>query len=260
MYLGVSYRLSETLSYLWDLTIGRRLYIKSYYRRPISTDIATIRFVSTHTTIPVPRVYFHFRWLSWRYIVMDRIPGVVLDDVWRDMPLDGKIAIAAQLKDCFDQLRAIPPPKSPSICSVTGGPILCSRLHVDMDWCGPYRDEEHMNTQLRRRRPVEDFDPVVQASQKLAHPLVFTHNDFAPRNLMVMETPMGWKLTGIIDWECAGWLPSYWEYCKAINWNALNASCGLWNWEDWIPKIIEPFELEAKADLKLVPFPRSHVP
>ncbi|PBK88871.1 hypothetical protein ARMGADRAFT_1114773, partial [Armillaria gallica] len=74
----------------------------------IATDIATIRFVSTHITIPVPRVYFRFRWLSWRYIAMDRIPGVVLDDVWRDMPLDGKIAIAAQLKDCFDQLRAIP--------------------------------------------------------------------------------------------------------------------------------------------------------
>ncbi|KAK0235307.1 hypothetical protein EDD85DRAFT_72471 [Armillaria nabsnona] len=96
MYWGVSYRLSETLSYLWDLTIGRRLYIRSCYRRPISTDIATMRFVSIHTTIPVPRVYFHFSWLSWRYIVMDRIPGVVLDDVWRDMPLDGKIAIAAQ--------------------------------------------------------------------------------------------------------------------------------------------------------------------
>lgn len=173
---------------------------------------------------------------------MDRIPGVVLDDVWRDMSLDDKIAIAAQLKDYFDQLRAIPPPKSPSICSVTGGPIIYSRLHAHMEWCGPYRDEEHLNTQLRRRHPVEDFDPVVQASQKLAHPLVFTHNDFSPRNVMVMETPAGWKVTGIIDWECAGWLPSYWDYCKAVNWNALNASCGLWNWEGWIPKIIEPFE------------------
>ncbi|KAK0186620.1 hypothetical protein F5146DRAFT_936142, partial [Armillaria mellea] len=54
------------------------------------------------------------------------------------------------------------------------------------------------------------------------HPLVFTHNDFAPRNVMVEEMPLSWKVTGIIDWE---WLPPHWEYCKSTGyprfWGAL---------------------------------------
>ncbi|PBK71336.1 kinase-like protein [Armillaria solidipes] len=218
-----------------------------------------MRFVRSHTKIPIPRVYSTFRWLSYHYIIMDRIPDVELDDVWEDMPLDGKIAVAAQLRDYFAQLRATPPPGSTAICSVTGGPFICSRLHAEMEWCGPFRDEEHMNSQLRRQKSPEKFDEVVQASHRLVHPLVFTHNDFAPRNVMVKETPLGWEVAGIIDWECAGWLPSHWEYCKSLNWNCLNANCGSWNWEGRIPKILEPFDLEAEADRKLLPPPTFHV-
>lgn len=120
------------------VAFGRRFYDKSYHRRPISTDLATMRFVTSHTKIPIPRVYFTFRWLSYRYIIMDRIPGVELDDVWEDMPLDGKIAVAVQLRDYFAQLRAIPPPTSTTICSVTGGPFICTCLHADMKWRGSF--------------------------------------------------------------------------------------------------------------------------
>ncbi|KAK0235308.1 hypothetical protein EDD85DRAFT_968049 [Armillaria nabsnona] len=167
---------------------------------------------------------------------MDRILGVELDDVWEDMPLDGKIAVAAQLRDYFAQLRAIPPSSSTAICSVTG--TRSSAVAFTQTW-------------------NEMFDEVFQASHWLVHPLVFTH--FAPHNVMVNETPFGWKVTGIIDWECAGWLPSPWEYCKSLNRNCLNANCCSWNWEGWIPEILEPFDLEAKVDSKLLPPLTLHV-
>lgn len=38
---------------------------------------------------------------------------------------------------------------------------------------------------------------------------VFTHGDIAPRNIMVDQTH---RITGILDWERAGWYPDYWEY------------------------------------------------
>lgn len=25
----------------------------------------------------------------------------------------------------------------------------------------------------------------------------------------------GGKISGVVDWECAGWYPEYWEYTKA---------------------------------------------
>ncbi|KAI9755127.1 MAG: hypothetical protein M4579_004393 [Chaenotheca gracillima] len=38
---------------------------------------------------------------------------------------------------------------------------------------------------------------------------VFTHSDMAPRNIMIDEDH---RITGILDWEAAGWYPDYWEY------------------------------------------------
>ncbi|PBK88870.1 hypothetical protein ARMGADRAFT_1065257 [Armillaria gallica] len=75
---------------------------------------------------------------------------------------------------------------------------------------------------------------------------------------MVNETPLGWKVTGIIDWD-ASWLPSHREYYKSLNRNCLNANCGSWNWEGWVSEILEPFDLETEADRKLLPPPTFHV-
>lgn len=42
---------------------------------------------------------------------------------------------------------------------------------------------------------------------------LFTHGDVAPRNIMVDESG---HITGIIDWEQAGWYPDYWEYANIM--------------------------------------------
>jgi hypothetical protein len=44
----------------------------------------------------------------------------------------------------------------------------------------------------------------------------------------------------IIDWEFAGWYPSYWEYARCV------FACGNWNddWSVWVDEILEPFRNE----------------
>lgn len=44
------------------------------------------------------------------------------------------------------------------------------------------------------------------------HEIVFTHKDFAPRNILVQ----GPKVVAILDWELSGYYPDYWEYCKEM--------------------------------------------
>ncbi|KAJ3837705.1 hypothetical protein F5878DRAFT_621697 [Lentinula raphanica] len=59
------------------------------------------------------------------------------------------------------------------------------------------------------------------------------------RNILVK----GNRVTGLIDWECAGWFPAHWEYIKA-NWTDFDA-------EDWVRDLrefIPPFDLENRAD------------
>ena len=31
---------------------------------------------------------------------------------------------------------------------------------------------------------------------------------------MILQSPAGTTISGIVDWEQCGWYPEYWEYCK----------------------------------------------
>lgn len=45
--------------------------------------------------------------------------------------------------------------------------------------------------------------------------IYFSHGDFHFGNIMVSQHPgKPVVVTGVIDWEEAGWYPSYWEFCK----------------------------------------------
>ncbi|KAL1835870.1 hypothetical protein VTJ49DRAFT_5963 [Mycothermus thermophilus] len=45
-------------------------------------------------------------------------------------------------------------------------------------------------------------------------PVVFTHGALHPRNIIVTPGPNP-RIVAIVGWEQAGWLPAYWELCKA---------------------------------------------
>ena len=80
------------------------------------------------------------------------------------------------------------------------------------------------------------------------HAQVFTHADFQRKNIMFRKPPattenglVQWASTdlelAIIDWEFAGWYPSYWECSRAL------FGCGTWehDWSEWIEKMLEPY-------------------
>jgi len=80
-------------------------------------------------------------------------------------------------------------------------------------------------THLRSRltAPLEDFQrnklpslPFLAEAHGSDAPPCFTHQDFAPRNILVKETPAGLQVTGIIDFEFAGMFPQFEEYLNSI--------------------------------------------
>ncbi|KAH6630799.1 kinase-like domain-containing protein [Chaetomium sp. MPI-SDFR-AT-0129] len=44
------------------------------------------------------------------------------------------------------------------------------------------------------------------------YPVVFSHADLAARNILVRDG----HVVALLDWECAGWYPAYWEYVFAV--------------------------------------------
>ncbi|KAJ7742833.1 kinase-like domain-containing protein [Mycena metata] len=265
-------RVSALVEILWRATAGRWLWIKM--TDFAETEIAAMRYVANHTDIPVPRVWLSFKWGNCEYIVMDRITGITLLDALRRGYLqdgDKQDMIAGQLAHYMAQLRSLAPPPNSSISSVLGGPVRCPRLFQDPLYgptapappTGPFKSEATMNLQLRHLRNLETCVPVVVAAHSIVHPLVFTHSDFVPRNIMV-DHAMG-KVVAIIDWEYAGWFPAHWEICMMTNWEELTEQSVSLSWRGWTSRILPGHELtyaqELEADaslLKALGVPKRH--
>lgn len=59
----------------------------------------------------------------------------------------------------------------------------------------------------------EEINEMVLAQDSRDYDVRFTHGDFGLRH--VFYDTKSKKVTGIIDWEFAGWFPDYWEYTMA---------------------------------------------
>ncbi|KAL9635240.1 MAG: hypothetical protein Q9204_002692 [Flavoplaca sp. TL-2023a] len=100
--------------------------------------------------------------------------------------------------------------------------------------------KEHVKSQIKGvleelRQIKGTFIGSVRAMPE--HDIVFTHNDLAPRNILVRDG----NVVAILDWVSSGFYPSYWEYVKA------------WCWPDWqsgwikdnvIDRILDPYLTE----------------
>ncbi|KAI1422199.1 kinase-like protein [Xylaria sp. FL1777] len=214
-------------------------------------------------SFPVPRLHAMYKAGERLYIVMDYKPGTNLLTLWPTLNQEEKMSIAKQLRKKMDQIRSI---ASPGIFSdVTGGPL----KHRWFFWwpdpriSGPFQTEEDFNKGLvlRMQKTWEDNSTQGWLAEFFArhlpgtlqgHPSVFTHSDFHRGNVLVKETnenPPGarqFEVTAIIDWESAGWYPSYWEYARCFmdfNWAD--------DWLEMVEHIIKPYPSEA-AFLKLI--------
>ncbi|KAF7346577.1 Kinase-like protein [Mycena sanguinolenta] len=154
---------------------------------------------------------------------MDRITGIALFEAleldYIQEGSDQKDLLTRQLARYMSQLRLLAPPLNFTSIhySVIGGPVKYSRSRLFSDPesgpvvpappTGPFESEKTMNLQLRHLNTLDSCDPIVVAAHSKTHPLVFTHNDLAPRNIILDHSTS--KILAIIDWECAGWFPAH---------------------------------------------------
>lgn len=225
-------------------------FIVKYGPRVQLQEGENMLLVQQCTNVPVPTVYtlYHDEETNWNFIVMEDIPGRSLSSAWKDMNASQKTAVALQLRRNMDELRRMPSPgyyggiwrqKSwdfTFMASLLGLPI------EDEAIIGPQETEEQwadamwgcldvrMKTPAREKLPV--FRKLYQALFK-GHASVSTHADFRPGNMILRNDDKG---VVIIDWECAGWYPTFWEYCRAMTW--LNYSS---DWWEYIPSILDQY-------------------
>ncbi|OBT57357.1 hypothetical protein VE04_02766 [Pseudogymnoascus sp. 24MN13] len=128
------------------------------------------------------------------------------------MTPDQKHDIALQLRAIVDKMRSIPSDDN-TFCSCSGGMVRDLRTY-NIFTGGPFLDEESFNDfvmDIPKSTPKAIQDGL-RARLRCNNRVVLTHGDLPPRNIMLQEN----KITGLIDWEVAGWFPEYW--------NTLNSS------------------------------------
>jgi hypothetical protein len=173
------------------------------------------RYAAANTTIPLPRLFRVHRYRDLWALEMQFFRNCdILQVCWRHYSLTQKEAIVNEISGFIAQLRRLEPPHSNRVSSTDGN--ACRDIRIgSAQRCGPFDDIAAFHKCVRGGVPDEHMakifgDEVAEVHQR-DYKIRFTHGDLSAQNILVRDA----KVVAIIDWECAGWYPEYWEYTKA---------------------------------------------
>ncbi|EZF34512.1 hypothetical protein H109_01065 [Trichophyton interdigitale MR816] len=203
--------------------LSQNLVAKRYSRGEESGPLIAIRR-ARQLGIPVPSIQrvveSHDRHSI--YVISDRIRGRTLEDAWISLSWIRSLLLAIQLRRFVRKMR--------SLTSKTAGSLSDGKCRSM--WLGtyyglpPHASSETITTFVRywynvsppsRKRRAAVYRALsLSASTNAAasfesdrhSPLTFSHQDLAPRNIIVDEKFRLW----LLDWDQSGWYPIYFEY------------------------------------------------
>lgn len=210
------------------------------------SDAEMMRYAATHGVL-APKVRGIYEVMNtepiYIVVVSERVSGVSLDTVWQDMSETEQADIKRQLREQLAQMRKCTLPR---IGRPDRGPMrnMFSRLELlyHEGWDTEEEFEEWLLKRVgygigasvmrwRCRKGIKEWRTRSKDQQKLTR-FVLTHGDLSPRNIMVD----GSKITGIVDWDNAGFYPEWAEYAFAM---ALGHEIERW-WRPVLEEILEP--------------------
>ncbi|KAF8157142.1 kinase-like domain-containing protein [Crassisporium funariophilum] len=184
-----------------------------------ASEAFATQYVAQNTTIPVPRVLDVIALPGeGNFLLMTGVKGreygptgVTLDQ----MPENQRAVFTETLRDWFDQLRCLQPPDDRTISGFMGTGVL-SYIIEHPRTVGPFASQDEFHAH-RFSQPWESDDDALRAAlEKRAnrrYKICFTHGDITPQNILVDEKL---RPCALVDWECAGWMPEYWELIRAL--------------------------------------------
>jgi aminoglycoside phosphotransferase len=156
----------------------RGLHVPRLGKERIKNEADSLRYIRQHTDIPVPTVYSDFEDDDAYYLVVEYVEGVGMNDLSDDQ----KAVVREELEGHLAKLKTLRSNRM-------GGP---SGIVIP-----PYR--------VMRQTERDEWD--LQAAE--VDEYVFCHNDLSQHNVVV--DPETLKITGIVDWEYAGFYPARFE-------------------------------------------------
>ncbi|GKZ79768.1 hypothetical protein AnigIFM56816_003974 [Aspergillus niger] len=200
---------------IWS--IGSKVILKDRGSNLPTSEVPNIQFVQEQTSIPVPTVIESWEEREHTLILMRRIPGEPLSNVWSKLTTEEKERIAKQTAGYLQQLRTL---QSDKIQCLGGRPVFSNFLFKNKGSNevprGPFASDDELWAEMERglnEKIPEAARVRLRQCMPSAMPYTFTHGDLTNVNIMVENG----ELTGIVDWETAGYFPVWWEYvCTSV--------------------------------------------
>ena len=198
----------------------------------LTGEFKALELVQSQTSIPVPYPINLLLSRTESFLVTSRIEGGLAGLALDECSNEEIHQMAQDLRSWIAQLHAIKRARDSNyaITNATGGPCLDYRI----DGCpvGPFRSEKEFSESLQ-------IGALPGLMHRTGYKIVFTHADLNMRNILVKDG----RISGIVDWENAGWFPEFWEYTKC--------RFGVKHSQRWLKMIETVFENKYEAELEI---------
>lgn len=180
----------------------------------IGTDAATTKFVRENTAIPVVEEMVYWKDSNSHFFLMKRVAGESLEDAWPRLSRAEKQKYAREVIGYIAELRTH---KAASPQTVEGGPVRDKLLGSTETSVMTIEDKD--SWWARVAQGFVKFDSTWIENFTSRYPkkpaqYVLTHGDLNTGNIMIHDG----HVSGIIDWEHAGYFPDWWEHATALSW------------------------------------------
>lgn len=185
------------------------------------SEIASMNFVRSKTTIPVPRIFGHNvtkNDFGYPYLLMEALPGTVLENrMALSIPATHKKKFAAQLARYVYELSTLRFSKIGCLSYSQSGELEVSPLQISSSWVEPlstsleyfYRFRKGQTREIHEEHKGEaDWEAAAWFLEKsltsmvtdehLYGPFPLCHLDFHYNNMLVDED---YNITAILDWS-----------------------------------------------------------
>jgi hygromycin-B 7''-O-kinase len=183
-------------------SVGDELVLKIYppfERHERDTEAAALRTVEDHLPIPTPRVHAVGELEEWGYLLMGRLRGRSLVEVWPDLAVEDRLRLAGELGEALAALHAI-----------RGTALDPLRI----DWPAFLAKQRATALERQRARGLDerwceqipgflDRSFAGHGSPSNAPAESLLHTEVMREHLLVEPGPDRWRLSGLYDFEPA---------------------------------------------------------
>ncbi|KAF7770212.1 hypothetical protein Agabi119p4_6186 [Agaricus bisporus var. burnettii] len=186
-------------------------------------EALTLQFIAEYTSIPVPHVLDLF---NDGLLILSRVPGTPLSRSIDSLSPPQLTLVADTLRDWLGQLQYLHSPFARLVCGYLGDAFMSYRIDTT-HFVGPYRTQDVFHEEACCAM-TDQHDPKVRSLAAIirqkSYDISFAHGNLAPENVLVDRNC---KPIGLVGWECAAWMPSYWDLTAGA-WTRRSSAAEIW--------------------------------